>query len=250
MWPRVCSVQPSLIQSSKSVSHTVIHPSPPWLLWSPAAFLVMEILHPLSSSLPSPTSFSLCRHSTFTFFLLSNPSVAHLHLALSAKLIDSEPSLGALCASSFLQKLIRATVSYSRLPPYWRATKTNSVCYGVCFFVRQSDKVSVSDSQYFLTVTEVTNMWYFDAPHRCWLGSGFWKCHIREPYKRVYINRLVSCIRIFIHWDNDRTQSPSAASVGFWWLSSTNESQTIWVFISIFSPHTINSLPFCPLCSL
>lgn len=157
MWPRVCSVEPSLIQPSKSVSHTVIHPSPPWLLWSPAAFLVMEILHPLSSSLPSPTSFSLCWHSTFTFSPFRSLCCAS-SLALSVKLIDSEPSLGALCASFFLQKLIRATVSYSRLPLYCKSTnderrkQIGSVME--CFFVRQPDKVSVSDSQYSVTVTE------------------------------------------------------------------------------------------------
>lgn len=63
----VCRQQLCLLPSSKSVSHTVSRPSPPSLPRSPAAPSVMEILHPLSSSLPSPALFALCRHSAFTF---------------------------------------------------------------------------------------------------------------------------------------------------------------------------------------
>lgn len=99
-WPGVCRLRLCLLQSSKSVSHTVSRPSLPSLPRSPAAPSVMEILHPLSSSPPSPALFPLCRRSAFTFAPFKRLHGAS-SLPLSVRLIDGQPPPSALCASLF-----------------------------------------------------------------------------------------------------------------------------------------------------
>lgn len=69
----------------------------------------MEILHPLSSSLPSPPLFALCRYSAFTFTSLK--SLAGVSsLPLSVGLIDGQPLPSALCASLSFGKPLSCTL--------------------------------------------------------------------------------------------------------------------------------------------
>lgn len=79
---------------------------------SPAAPSVMEILHPLSSSLPSPALFALCRHSAFTFAPFKSVGGAS-SLPLSVRLIDGQPLPSALCAPLSFGKPMRAALRYS-----------------------------------------------------------------------------------------------------------------------------------------
>lgn len=78
---------------------------------SPAAPSVMEILRPLSSSLPSPALFALCRHSAFTFAPFKSLGGAS-SLLLSVRLIDGQPLPSALGASLSLGKPVRAALRY------------------------------------------------------------------------------------------------------------------------------------------
>lgn len=79
---------------------------------SPAAPPVMEILHPLSSSPPSPALFALCRHSALTLAPFKSLGGAS-SLPLSARLIDGQPLPRALCASLSFGKPMRAALRYS-----------------------------------------------------------------------------------------------------------------------------------------